>query len=98
MFGPLRLIDNHDIKFLSFIGGFYVPNAYPAGMSKINPRKNSKEGGKVQESIQSSTTPDPRHHMEKRQKYKKTQHTRQPRGQPFSQQMITRLQGTEKTA
>ena len=25
----------------------------------------SKEEGKAQESIQSSTTPDPRHHMEK---------------------------------
>ena len=36
-----------------------------------------------QESIQSSTTPDPGHHMGKWQKHKKTLHTRGPRVSPF---------------
>ena len=40
----------------------------------------SKEEGKYQEFIQSSTTTDPGHHMGKRQNHKKTSHTREPRG------------------
>ena len=43
----------------------------------------SKKGGKDQESIKSSTTPDPFQHMGKWQKYNKTSHTRAPNGQPF---------------
>ena len=43
----------------------------------------SKEEGKDQESIQSSTTPDPGHHMGKRHKHEKTSHTRDPRDQPL---------------
>ena len=42
-----------------------------------------KEEGKYQESIQANTTPDPGHYMGKCQKHKKTQHTREPRDQPF---------------
>ena len=40
-----------------------------------------KKGGKDQESIQSSTTPDPGYHMERWQKHK--HHKQEPRGQPF---------------
>ena len=40
----------------------------------------SKEEGKDQESIQSSTTPDPGHHIGKMTQTKKTSHTREPRG------------------
>ena len=40
----------------------------------------SKEEGKDQESIQSSTTSDPRHHIGKWQKLKKASHTREPWG------------------
>ena len=43
----------------------------------------SKKEGKDQESIQSSTTPDPGHHIGEWQKHKKTSHTWEPRGQPF---------------
>ena len=43
----------------------------------------STEEGKDRELIQSSITPDTGHHMGKSQKHKKTQHTREPRGQPF---------------
>ena len=43
----------------------------------------SKKEGKYQESIQSSTTPDPGHHMGKCQKHKETSHTREPSGEPF---------------
>ena len=39
-----------------------------------------KEEGKDQETIQSSTTPDPEHHMGKWQKHKKTWNTGEPRG------------------
>ena len=51
----------------------------------LNPDRliNSKKEGKDQESIQSSTTPDPGHHMGKSQIHNKTSHTREPRGQPF---------------
>ena len=42
----------------------------------------SKEEGKDWELIQSSTTPDDRHHMGVT-KHKQTSHTREPRGQPF---------------
>ena len=42
-----------------------------------------KGEGKDQESIQSSTAPDPGHHMVKWQKHKKTSHTRERRGQSF---------------
>ena len=44
--------------------------------------KHSKEESKDQESIQSSTVPDPRHHA-KVTKRKKTQHTRETRDQPI---------------
>ena len=40
----------------------------------------SKEEGKYQETIQSSTTPDLVHDMGKRQTHKKTSLTREPRG------------------
>ena len=43
----------------------------------------SKDEGKYQESIQSSSTPDPGHLMGKWQKHKKTSHTREPRVCPF---------------
>ena len=43
----------------------------------------SKEDGKDQEQIQSSTTLDPGHRMGKCQKHKKTLHTREPRGKTF---------------
>ena len=46
-------------------------------------RHRSKEEGKDQASIQSSTTPNPEHRMGKCQKHKKTSRTREPRGQPF---------------
>ena len=42
----------------------------------------SKKGGKVQESIQSSTTPDPEYHMGKWQKTMQ-HHKGEPRGQSF---------------
>ena len=49
--------------------------------TKVNQRK---EEGKDQESIQWSTTPDPRHHMGKcKHTHRETSHTRDPRGQPF---------------
>ena len=43
----------------------------------------SKEEGNDQESIHSSTTPDPEHHTGKWQKHKNTSHTRKPRGKRF---------------
>ena len=43
----------------------------------FNTDKQSKEEGKSQESIQSSTTPDPGQHMGKWQKHKKTSRTRE---------------------
>ena len=45
-------------------------------------RLQSKEGGKDQESIQSSTTPDPEYHMEKCINTNK-HHKQEPRGQHF---------------
>ena len=42
----------------------------------------NKKGGKDQESIKSSTTPDPGHYMGKKQNYNK-HHPHEPRGQPF---------------
>ena len=51
--------------------------------SKLWFQNKSKEEGKDQESIQSSTTPDPGYRIGKWQKHKKTSHTREPRGQPF---------------
>ena len=45
----------------------------------------NKEEDKNQESIKSNTTPDPGHHMgSDKNTLKKTQHTRRPRGHPFS--------------
>ena len=41
-----------------------------------------KKDGKDQETIQSSTTPDPGYHMGRKQKYNK-HHQQEPRGQPF---------------
>ena len=45
--------------------------------------KEVGKGQKDQESLQSSTIPDPGHHMEKRKKTIKTSHIREQRGQPF---------------
>ena len=42
-----------------------------------------KKEGKDKELIQSSTTPDPRHHRGKWHNHKETSHTREPRGPPF---------------
>ena len=56
----------------------------------------SKEEGKVQESIQSITTPDPRHHGKVTKTQGNITHKRAKRS-ALSQQMITRLQGTDKT-
>ena len=51
----------------------------------------SKEEGKDQNTIQSSTTPNSEHHMEKRPKHKKTLHIK--RAKRLAQfQGITRLQ------
>ena len=49
----------------------------------------SKKGGKDQESIQSSTTPDPEYHTGKWQKHYQTSQTRAKR-QALSQQVTTR--------
>ena len=49
----------------------------------------SKEEGKDQESIQSSTTPDPRHHKGKCQNTMNITYI-EPRGQRVSQQVTTR--------
>ena len=46
-------------------------------------RVQRMEEGKYQESIQSSTTPVPRHQMGKWEKHQKTSHTREPRGRAF---------------
>ena len=43
----------------------------------------SKEEGKDQKSIQSSTTPDQGYHLEKWQKHKETLHTREPKCHSF---------------
>ena len=53
----------------------------------------SKEEGKDQESIQASTTPEPGYHLDKKGNiaYKTAKRP------TFSQQVITRLQGTDKT-
>ena len=56
----------------------------------------NKEGGKDLESIQSSTTPDPRDHMQKWQNARNITHKRTKRS-AFSQLVTTRLQGTDKT-
>ena len=50
---------------------------------KLKIQLSWREEGKAQESIQSSTTLDPGHHMGKLQKHKETSHTRDPRGQHF---------------
>ena len=55
--------------------------------------EQSKEVGKNQELIQSSTTHDLGHGMGRLQKHKKTSHTREPRDQPFP----TRSQETDMT-
>ena len=49
-------------------------------------REQSKEEGRGKESIQLSNTHDPGHSMvwEGDKNNKKTSHTREPRGQPFS--------------
>ena len=49
----------------------------------------SKKVCKDQESIQSSTTPDPEYQWE-RDKLKVGHHKRESRGQPFPQQVTTR--------
>ena len=57
-----------------------------------------KKEGKGQESIQSNTTPDPGHHMGKWQKHNKTTPTYKRAKRPFlSQQVTTRLQGTDNS-
>ena len=45
----------------------------------------SKKNGKEKESIQSSTTPDPKYHM-RSEKITIRHHKQEPRGKPFSQQ------------
>ena len=55
-----------------------------------------KEEGKDQESIQSSTTPDPEHHMGKRKNAGNITYKRAKRS-ALSQQVTTRLQGTDMT-
>ena len=59
------------------------------------PEHHSKEEGKDQESIQSSTTPDPGHHMGKTQE--NITQKRVAKMLALSQQVTTRLQGTDKT-
>ena len=60
-------------------------------ISSLN--KNKKEG-KDQESIQSSTTPDQGYQWES-DNVTIRHHKREPRGQPFFQQMTTRHQQTD---
>ena len=61
----------------------------------ILPIEKSKEEDKDQKTIQSSTTPDPRHHMGKWQKHKETPRTREPRGQLLPSRLS---QGDHKNA
>ena len=61
-----------------------------------------REEGKDQESIQSSTIPDPEQRMGKRQKHTRKHNTKESQEVypllSLSQQMITMLQRTDKTA
>ena len=63
---------------------------YPISEGDVLLRCGSKEEGKYQELIQSSTTPDPglRTPHGKVTKYKKTSHRQQPRGQPLNQFIV----------
>ena len=56
----------------------------------------NKEECKDLESIQSNTTPDPEHHMESDKTQEKITYNRAKRS-ALSQQVITMLQGTDKT-
>ena len=53
--------------------------------------KQNKEEGKDQESIQSSTTPYPGHHMGNDKNTRKKSHTREPKGKLFPQQVTTKI-------
>ena len=55
--------------------GAWNSDLLPHGMQKIASDDKSRKDGKDQESIQSSSKPDPRHHKRKRQKHKETSHT-----------------------
>ena len=55
--------------------------------------KQSKEEGK-----DTSTTPDPRHHVWERDKSTRNITHKRAKRSALSQQVITRLQGTDKTA
>ena len=66
-------------------------------ISQFGKKIQSKQEAKYQELIQSGTTPEQEHHMGKRQKHKKTVQQRTKRS-ALSLQVITRLQGTDKTA
>ena len=54
----------------------------PTGDHKAAKNRQSKKEGKYQESIQSSTTPEPGYQWE-RNKLTIRHHKREPRGQPF---------------
>ena len=56
-----------------------LPPPPPSGSAHVS---WCREEGKDQRSIQSRSSPDFEHHMGQWQKHKKTQHTREPRGQP----------------
>ena len=56
----------------------------------------SKYEYKDQESIQSSTTPDPRHHMEKWKKQQENISHKRAKRQALSQQVTTGLQWRDK--
>ena len=51
-------------------------------LHRLSIPNKSKKGGKDQETIQLSSTPDPGYHKGNRQKYNKHHH-QEPRGQPF---------------
>ena len=59
--------------------------------------KKSKKGGKDQKSTQLSTTPDPKYHMRKWQKYNLTSQTRAKKS-ALSQQVTTMQQWTDAKA
>ena len=64
---------------------FYWPNPRPMFVVKAHKMfssHKSKKGCKDQETIQSSTTPDPGYHMGKLQKCNE-HHQQEPRGQPL---------------
>ena len=79
------------------MGSHYKVSEYDQEMQQSHTTYQSREDGKDQESIQSCTTPDPEQHMEKWQNTRK--HNTQESQEVFlSYKVITRLQGTDKTA